>query len=227
MTLSKQQATLYEAVSNIDSKYIEETVTAPIRFTPGAVKRVAAVAALLTLIIGIGFFVPMENAKNRSPYLTIQANALSTETSQRISIDYELVPETPWQAIEPYRPPSEWGDQKLFHFGVYINNIPRSYRTIRMDIEILYHDTVVDYYSNDSNFDIIPTLGGSEERHLTNMVYGWLPEDTLLTINMYVHKNTGRILLQSQTVLITVNGGYVLEILAAEINEDIEWSELS
>lgn len=62
MTLSKQQITLYEAVSNIDSKYIEETITAPIRFTPGAVKRIATAAAIIVL-----FFSTLNIWENSAP----------------------------------------------------------------------------------------------------------------------------------------------------------------
>lgn len=216
MTLSKQQATLYEAVSNIDSKYIEETVTAPIRFTPGIVKRIAAVAAVLALIICLGFFA---HPHGQTPYLTLQANAVSSANAQCIPIDYNANNTPEWiMAAPPYRPPTHWGDHKLFHFGIFINNISKEYCDIKTDLEILYENGQLEYLYK-------PSYLNNALR--TYSIYGWTAEDTTITLNMYVYKGTERILFQSQTVLITVNGGYALEILASEINEDIEWSELS
>ena len=215
--------TLFQATNLIDDKYLQE---AAVRRTgiSFAVKRIAAVAAMLALILSMGFIL---HEHNRSPYLTIQANAVSSTSSQRIPIDYEVNKTPEWVlAAPPYRPPSEWKDQKLFRFSVYIHNIPKSYRTIRTDIEILYQDSIVNQHTADSHLEIVPSLGGNEAKHLTGTVYGWLTEDTAMTINLYVYKGSEKVLFQSQTVLITVDGGYVLEILASEVNENIDWSEL-
>lgn len=230
MMLKKKQAMLYEAVGNIDSRFIEEAITAPVHFTPRVFKRAAAIAAMLTIILAVGIFLPTFGSQNATPYLSISANAVSSKDSRLIPIDYD------WRTYvkhfylysEPvFRPHASWGEPDLFKFSLKIENVPARYlhvMNLTTKAEISYNNVTVRQGQYTENIDVDYQFFGDSDFFCD--IHGWFTEDTILTIRVYVNDDDERILYQTQTVKIIVSDGYMLEVLENQIHENIDWSEI-
>lgn len=208
MTLSKQQATLYEAVSNIDSKYIEETVTAPIRFTPGIVKRIAAIAAIIALLLTL--LIPGMQDSHRSPIFAVQANAsYGSDTTIKIN-GGAVTPDSPLLSSHPKDNLSaDWRDKDLFYLRIFMNcHTEADYDNTVVIIE--YDRKRVELDSDDTHIDIQPRSGRSWTGAdiLLYTVYGWFDKTTTLTVNFYTKTPDGLVPLHKQTMIIGYDKGY-------------------
>ena len=225
MTLSKQQATLYEAVSNIDSKYIEETITAPIRFTPGIVKRITAIAAMLAIILSVSF-----TFLNSTPVFAVRVSA-SGIGEQTLQVGD---PPTSMMNIYDSGPPEHfltdvWA-HKAFAFKLCQESMAIPFVKHSTDIEIHYNGRILgrDHLVNssltdglprcyqDSNLAILLFEPANKRTEPYYSINGWLDATTDLSIHIYTVDDNIRTLAQTITVRVTVTDtswtGYTLEV---------------
>lgn len=208
MMLSKKQTNLYEAVSNIDSKFIDETLSAPIRFTPGIVKRIAAVAAAIALLLTL--LIPGMQDSHRSPIFAVQASA-SYGSDTTIKIDAgSVAPDSPLLSSHPKDNLSaDWRDKDLFYLRIFMDCYTEAdYDNTVVIIE--YDRKRVELDSDDTHIDIQPRSGCSwtGAHTLLYTVYGWFDKTTPVTVNFYTKTPDGLVPLHKQTMIIGYEKGY-------------------
>ena len=214
MTLSKQQATLYEAVSNIDSKFIDETLSAPIRFTPGAVKRIAAVVAMLAFLITTPIW---ENIFNPTPlpapvtqsYFFITAKA--TDGTEGSLINVGDCFQSSYQLF------NRWGDRPSFSFEIMIDEWDGNYLIFaNYELTIKYDNKVISSLGHNDNHISIGAIFPTKESSVTMYGYsvnGWFEKYTELEV---ILKDKDGTILQAQTIAIQHDDGYTLTIIKSE-----------
>lgn len=215
MMLSKRQTALYEAVSNIDSKYIDETLSTPIRFTPGAVKRIAAVAAMLAILITAPIW---ESVFNPTPspipvtqsYFFITAKAADGKDTNLLD------------AGDSFQSSSQsfplWGDHPTFTFDIALCEFDGNY-LFSEDYKLLisYGDKVLDAAKYKDDHIMIGMF--LPEKGSTGMcgffVFGWFEEYTEMEV---ILKSKDGTVLQEQTIAVDFDGEYTLTLIESTIS---------
>lgn len=202
MTLTKNQRLLYTAVTNIDETYVEEALNCKKKTVHTAVKRFAAVAATLILLMTLSyvwnaFYYGPEDVTliGDGPFI-ITAGATDGNKKENIP---EYLEKLLSSYSNGYEPVSQLGDHVLFSMNLKPNNwngegwISRHYK-----LEIQYDNTIVNI---DNNFDRHVAIYFTTENNMTvYSILGWFYEPTEMTIT-FLDAETGSIV-QEQIILV-------------------------
>ena len=201
MILTEKQQLIYSAVTNIDETYVAEALACKKKTIPMPIKRIAAVAAVFVLFLGVYI---LYSAKQCNQPLSITVYA-SESSSARITIEADTV--------APYSPFSgrteTWRDKELF--TIYIRAVGFS----EADLESIY--TVIEYEGQE-------IIGDAETEQLSismaenafrRTIYlcklnGWTDDTLVFTVSIYRKEDNADTMLHQQQFTVCRDGSYTV-----------------
>lgn len=218
MNPNKTQSVLFDAVSGIDGTYVEEVIASPSPARRTLWKRVAAIAATIAVLIGVGFSLGRQEHGNVTPTSFFVTTVFATNNkTEALAIARPVLSSFPskqtnssngWFDSAPdyiYRAETgiweNFGSQAehtYFNIDIWLNRQATDLDAIQ--IQLLCNGRIVE--PGDSNLSIIPLYKTALPVFLREPEYvilGWL--DTAADIEILLYD--GDTLLQSQLLRIT------------------------
>lgn len=221
MKLTPRQEALYEAITDLDPKYVEQAAS-PKKSRPSAtLKRLIAVAAMVAIVIGCLLF-PWQ-ILNQMPILSFTVSAADMENNAaKITIEPSIVDPYVANIGHPRGTlPDEWHYKDLFCIKIKMENFNVEYSN-RVFAEIEYNGQTYSQSANDDNLVFqFPENKLVQFSHKTFCtIYGWTDGILNFTVNVYHQTNDEKTVLLSHSFDISRKSNYVINGKYLTLNVD-------
>lgn len=197
MKLTPRQEQLYAALSGLDEQYVDEALNSGKHTALPILRRAAAIAALLALIIGLSAILPVDSSQ---PIFFTTVNA-SDDLDTSITITANLLPEySTYSGHIIDSLPTSWMDMELFLIQVAIEHADEDFLTSSY-VSVEYNETTI---TDDTLTDQLYISFSDDDNNSLCKIYGWAQDisvnQLIFTINVYHTDNNVETLICKQQI---------------------------